>query len=579
MVPTPAELQKRMNSGASASSEDNKKGPPNVDWALKKSEEQRGTHNFYRSYYKGAHRLMIKKQRQRDVFGDLFRNFRMNLCKPVADAVVDRLVVQSFSLETKDGEEIKGPAPGPGAAPEPAPETAPQAEGQQQPAKQPSKTKITAATDKPPTPEQKERVPEGGAEPVDPLAEEPIEEDEELPETEADVAWKIWKRNRMQHRSKQLHKEAIATGDAALLIWRDIEGRAVLYPQKAHEIVIEYDDENPGVVKKAAKVWLDEQDDGRELYRVNLYYPDRIERYAAEKQSPTREPKAEDYQPFNEDKQPPIVQHPWGVVPVFPFANNADLGESGESELVDAIPIQDALNKSGFDLLVNLEFNVYPQKYMLNIQRPTNEDGDPVMLKSGPSEVWALEGGDTDKPPQVGAFPPGEMEPMISIMEFWNRSMAAVTGTPIHHFFLITGAQHTASGEAQKTADTKLSAKVDDRQISFGESYARAMALAVRMELDDPELDIELGTNWKDTRPRNEQEMWNIAGMKKAAGVSQKQILREMGYTDEQIKRMREENAQNQQTFGFGAGADMGTSNLAGEVAKETAKAAVEKEE
>lgn len=61
-----------------------------------------------------------------------------------------------------------------------------------------------------------------------------------------------------------------------------------------------------------------------------------------------------------------------------------------------------------------------------------------------------------------------------------------------------------------------------------------------------------MGTNWKDTRPRNETEVWTVAGLKRQAGVSQKQVLREAGYTERQITKMEGENQKAAEAFGLG---------------------------
>jgi hypothetical protein len=58
-----------------------------------------------------------------------------------------------------------------------------------------------------------------------------------------------------------------------------------------------------------------------------------------------------------------VVPNPYGVVPVFHFANNADLGMTGRSELEAAMPVQDGLNKSVLDMLVAMEFSAYRQRW------------------------------------------------------------------------------------------------------------------------------------------------------------------------------------------------------------------------
>src|SRR5262249_47132019 len=90
-----------------------------------------------------------------------------------------------------------------------------------------------------------------------------------------DEIGRIWQRNRMGVRAGEVHKEALKSGDAYLIVWPDADGKAALYPNRASSCVAFYDDETPGKVLWAAKYW--QTHDKRA--RLNLFYPDRIEKY------------------------------------------------------------------------------------------------------------------------------------------------------------------------------------------------------------------------------------------------------------------------------------------------------------
>ncbi len=64
-----------------------------------------------------------------------------------------------------------------------------------------------------------------------------------------------------------------------------------------------------------------------------------------------------------EIKAEAVIPNPYGTVPVFHFANNADIGSPGRSELDSAIPVQDGLNKSVLDMLVAMEFSAYRPRW------------------------------------------------------------------------------------------------------------------------------------------------------------------------------------------------------------------------
>jgi hypothetical protein len=226
-------------------------------------------------------------------------------------------------------------------------------------------------------------------------------------------------------------------------------------------------------------------------------------------------------------------------VPVFHFPNNADIGQWGVSELWDALAVQDMLNYLAFNMLVGVEFQSFRQRYAVGIEVPRSEEtGQPVNpFKAGPEQVWIAEGADGSTP-SFGEFSAADLNMLDNVKRSAALDMAQVTQTPPHYFF---STSNLVSGESQKTAEQKLDAKVTDRQIAFGDVWAQVMALAVAIESNVPFQSVELDVNWKDTKPRNEKESWEIAQIKSALGVSREQILREQGYTDEQIEEFQAE--------------------------------------
>jgi hypothetical protein len=356
-------------------------------------------------------------------------------------------------------------------------------------------------------------------------------------------AFDLWKRNRMPRRSGQIHLEAVSVGNSYVIVWPNKNQEATFYPQKAHEVAVEYDSDEPGKITKAAK-WFERKD----KYRLNLYFENRIEKYEADKKTKTSADeknrksqltqKPEDFAPIQDEGDPgwPIANE-YGVVPVFHFSNNADLGEMGISELQDAIDVQRMVNWFAFQTLIGVEFHALPQRVVTGVEI----DVDPITgkpkeegLLSGYEKIWQL-----GEEASANVLPAGDITALSGLVNQGATWMALVTQTPVHYFQMTA---NLVSGEAQKTAEQKLDSKVLDRQIAFGDTWAKAMALAMQMERGTRVLDgLELDTNWKDTKPRNEVEFWTNAQSKTLVGVSNRQVLREAGYTDEQIDKFAEE--------------------------------------
>lgn len=487
-----------------------------IAWALRKLSERRRIVEHYQQYARGEHKLMVDRTRLRTIFADLFTNFRLNLCSPVIDSLADRLAVQAFTapgLEAEEEELEKLQEAQEAALPEAEGETT-EPTGEQQELTQP---------------------PEGETEPGEGGSEEP--EEESLAEQTAQRAWELWRRNRMHRRAGQVHATAISAGDAYVIVWPGPAGEATMYPQSPSSVCVEYSEDEPGKITRAAKYWSKPAgaDEKSVVFYLTLYYPDRIEKYATAARSRDTAPGATDFvrRDVKGEKWP--LPNQYDTVPVFHFANNADLGEYGVSELRDAVPVQDWMNYSVFSLLVGQEYQAFPQRYAVGVELPRDEYDRPYNpFTAGSEQTWVL-GSDEEGNVQLGQFDAADLDKMLGVKREIALTMAQVTQTPVHYFQPTT---NQVSGESQKTAEQKLDSKCADRQIAFGDVWAEAMTLALKMEGGDPgELEVE----WADLKPRHELEAWEIAEKKEALGISKQQIMREFGYTEDQIQQFIED--------------------------------------
>ena len=87
----------------------------------------------------------------------------------------------------------------------------------------------------------------------------------------------IERRNRMKNRRGAIYRDAFIYGDNYVLAWphKNDEKQPVIYPNAPGSIVVEYDEEEVGLIIRAAKFWKTNDGKGR----LNLYFPDRIEKY------------------------------------------------------------------------------------------------------------------------------------------------------------------------------------------------------------------------------------------------------------------------------------------------------------
>lgn len=415
-------------------------------------------------YYAGDHDLAFATAKFQNAFGAMFREFALNLCPAICDAVRDRLRVTGFGVESS------------GLNNEAAKTTGQIAEG----------------------------------------------------------ARRIWRRNQMDARSAVIHKEALKTGDSYAIVWPDKTGKAVIFPNRSAACTAVYDDETPGRIKWAAKYWR--RADRR--IRLNLFYPDRIEKYISRREHETLISDIRDFEPFEgagarDEQSGAIVRNPYGVVPLFHFANNSGLEMEGISEIAAAIPIQDGLNKAVLDMLVAMEFCAYRQRWAAGIEIEYDADGKPkAPFTAGIDHLWISENPNT----RFGDFEAANLEQFLKVKDGFRVDMASVTGTPIS--YLLPPNRGFPSGEALRNAETRFIAKVRDRQASFGQAWADVLAFALRIEGADPW--VRLVTNWEDAARMSVREKLENIILKKEIGISIEQALLEAGYGAAEIGSVAE---------------------------------------
>lgn len=331
----------------------------------------------------------------------------------------------------------------------------------------------------------------------------------------SDAAWAIWQRNRMAQRSGEVHTEAVKTGDSYVIVWPNEAGTATIYPQRAANVTVVYDEENPGRIIRAAKFWRTED----KRVRLNLYYPDRIEKFISKKRLELTLPGENEFTALDDGE----IKNPFGVVPVFHFSNSGAMGALGTSELKNAIPVQDGLNKSILDMLVAMEFAAYRQRWAAGIEIEYDEAGNPKQpYRAGVERLWISESPEA----KFGDFAATDARQFTEITENFVTNLARVTGIPLHYFTQSGG--NAPSGEALRKSESRFIAKIKRRQETFGNVWEDAIRLALL--IDKQATDARLITEWEDPAPASDAELLQNLLLKKELGATDEQLLTEAGY-------------------------------------------------
>lgn len=356
----------------------------------------------------------------------------------------------------------------------------------------------------------------------------------------------IWQFNRMDRFQGEVHTEALKCGDSYVITWPELQldgsWMPRFYSQRAGSVVVVTDEES-GATVSAAKAWRITSGPFTGFWRLTMYFPEAIYKFITSAKKDNLPKKASDFVPYDpaaEGKAPEPwpVANPWGVVPVFHFANNAFTGEYGRSELRDVIPLQDAVNKASMDLMVAMEYGAFRQRYATGLQLgvPDPLTGKiPSPFKPGPGEIWTGQAGAT-----FGDFATTDLGQFLDVAKDLDSKISNVSR--ISGFWLNPSMDNPPSGEALKTADAPFVFKLEDRQITFGNNWEDLFSLAVGQMAASPNPDSipkNLKAVWKPAELRSDTELATVETLKANLGIPDEILWQEMGYTDTEIENMK----------------------------------------
>lgn len=377
--------------------------------------------------------------------------------------------------------------------------------------------------------------------------------DDEPPGSEApdadDDLWRIWQANDLDEWSQLAHVDAMVHGRAFISVWgsEDLATPRIAV-ESATQMTVAY---RPGTaqISAALKVWSDGEPDPNLPNSTDqtavLYLPDSVEWWQAKARAGATQAA---WTKIDE------LPNPLGAVPVVPLVNRPRLTDlCGESELVDVLPLVDAVNKLGTDMMVASEKQAMGDRWATGIEVPRDARAN-ARLQEEVRQKWdeATKGKTWLAGPGVnfGQFPAAQLDNFIGAIKMLVSQIAAIAGLPPHYLGL--SGDNPASADAIRSAEASLVKKALRKQRGFGGSWERAMRLAVAtrdgvpLEKIDPALK-GLETQWRDpTTPTPGAKA--DAAVKLVAGdiITRNQAREDLGYSPAQIERMDREAAEAQ---------------------------------
>ena len=350
-----------------------------------------------------------------------------------------------------------------------------------------------------------------------------------------------WTSGRMDGLQNQVHRAAVRDGDTYLLVeWDNDAGRPIFSHEPAHDgtegMKVHYLSNLRREMTMASKVWTENRFNDRGqlevMRRLNLYLPDRVEKYIESGRG---------WQRFETPGEPWPLPWPLGRIPVIHFRWKDSGGNYGESELKTLIPIQEAINKAALDemetadktgaQLLTLTGATWPA------DAPNVRAGD-VLSVSDPAASW-------------GSVPPGDLSQLRERINDYIIRIAQLSHVPLQ-YFQVTG--QIASSATQQADDSQLVAKVRSEAVALGNSWEDAMYIALK-------LNQEYGNGRDLARGENVECRWadfervdRLAVEERRAGILERLVnagasiegalaLPALGYTEEEQQAMLQGDA------------------------------------
>ncbi len=277
-----------------------------------------------------------------------------------------------------------------------------------------------------------------------------------------------WADGDLDAHQDDVHLSALRDGDGYLIVeWDAEEQRPAFYQEPADDgwngagIVYASDRRQP---LYGYKRWRIEEGGDVGAQRLNLYFPDRVERYITGNMGV--------WSPFSEPGEPwpaPWVDaagQPLGV-PVIHFPTNPNGDDYGTSELEAVIPLQRVLTSLWIDLLAAADATGF-QLATLTGDIPSEE-----MINS-PRSIWYSPNASA----AFGVIPPGDLSVLIEAIRHTTMTIAQVSRVPLTMF---QDSKAVSSAETIVASERGLTAKVSDRAKSYGLAWRAAMRQAVRL--------------------------------------------------------------------------------------------------
>lgn len=333
-----------------------------------------------------------------------------------------------------------------------------------------------------------------------------------------------------------LYETLLRDGEAFVIIDVDQETRTIRWHVNqrftsldvggdGYGCIAYYENNDPNQrLKAVSKEWAVFDEDGRLNRFRNIYYPNQIIK-----------------QQHDGDHWTTYEELPWIDASGAPLGIAAihfyNVGFTREAE--NAFTLQDSINKTFLDLLTSSDLFAF--RVFVALGWVPTTDGKPPEADGSnwmPIEPGRIIG--TDKPRSEVSFDAIEAmdpTPILNTVQQCILWAAMATNTPASRFI---ATKLIASDETLKQQEEPLVAKIDKTKTLVSYSWRQVLQLTERvfniLNFDAPIQEGKLKPIW--CHSASEESLIEKLQAKKALGIPQKQIWRELGYDEQKISAM-----------------------------------------
>lgn len=317
--------------------------------------------------------------------------------------------------------------------------------------------------------------------------------------------------NRFDALQTDVHEAAIRDGNTYVLVsWDNAARRVVITHEPAYDgtngMLVRHDPANR--VQVGLKVWQE-----GDLTRYTLYYADHVERYVSHGLGT--------FTPFETSDGPARASWTVNQMPVVHFPNRGTTWNAyGVSEIENAIPLQNALNRTLYSMVMNSELGAFLIRVAIGFDPPAGLTPG-MWLKISPNAPLT-----PDQKVEASVLEQGEIVPYIQQAQWLTSEIGKITRTPAPEFM----GGDNASGESLKQREIGLLGKVQRFQVKAGNRWEDVIRLAAQVQTtfgSAPPAFDRLTCQWASAELRNDTEV-----------VANAKVLADMGYETEALRQM-----------------------------------------